>query len=194
MKMLFLFLPLLFAGTSPTNTPTPYRADAAATTIVWTGHKVTGQHTGRISLKEGAIEWDNGKLLGGSFTIDMTTITCTDLSGESAGKLVGHLRSPDFFDVMQHPSASYTITRAIPQDSKGTYKVIGNLTLKGITREVKFFATVAENNGIVQATGTITVDRSEFDVKFGSGSFFDGLGDKTIYDEFDLSVTLVARK
>ncbi|HNM27932.1 MAG TPA: YceI family protein, partial [Saprospiraceae bacterium] len=107
---------------------------------------------------------------------------------------VGHLKSDDFFGVAGHPTSKFVITRAIPQDSKGNYKIIGNLTIKETTKEVKFLANVAEAAGTVTASGKITVDRSEYNVRYGSGSFFDGLGDKTIYDEFDLQVNLVAKK
>jgi polyisoprenoid-binding protein YceI len=137
---------------------------------------------------------DNGVITGGSFNIDINSITCTDMEGEYAGKLVGHLKSDDFLGAATYPTASFVITKSIPQDTKGNYKMVGNLTIKGITKEVKFFANAAESNGMVNASGKITIDRSEFNMRYGSGSFFDGLGDKTIYDEFDLQVSLVAKK
>jgi polyisoprenoid-binding protein YceI len=124
----------------------------------------------------------------------MTTIKNTDMEGEYATKLVGHLTSEDFFGTAKFPTDKFAITRAIPQDSKGNYKIIGNLTIKETTKEVKFLAAVTESGNKVTASGKIIVDRSEFNVKYGSGSFFDGLGDKTIYDEFDLQVNLVATK
>lgn len=170
------------------------KVDTAASNIAWTGEKVTGKHTGNVKLKSGELQWDHGKLTGGSFEIDMTSITCTDLDAGMGGKLVGHLKSPDFFGVDQYPTAKFVITRAIPQDTKGNYKVIGDLTIKEKTNSVVFKANLAEAGGVVTATGDITVDRSLYDVRFGSGSFFDNLGDKTIYDEFDLNVTLVAKK
>ena len=144
--------------------------------------------------KNGNLTWDAGTLTGGSFEIDMNSITDTDLEGEYAGKLVGHLKSDDFFGVAKYPTSKFVITKAIPQDTKGNYKIVGNLTIKEKTNEVKFLAVVSESNGTINASGKITVDRSEYDVRFGSGSFFDGLGDKTIYDEFDLQVSLVAKK
>lgn len=168
--------------------------DPNASNIGWTGYKVTGKHTGNVKVKSGSLIYNNGNLTGGSFVIDMTSITCTDLQGEYAGKLVGHLKSADFFGVDAHPTSELVLTRVMPQDSKGNYKFIGNLTIKETTREVKFFGNVSEANGTVTATGKITVDRSEYNVKYGSGSFFDGLGDKTIYDEFDLDVKLVAKR
>ncbi|MBV6441050.1 MAG: YceI family protein [Haliscomenobacteraceae bacterium CHB4] len=189
-----LFLPLLaILAIAAQNTAT-YNVDVTSSTIAWTGYKVTGKHTGYVKVKNGNLTWTDGKLTGGSFDIDMNSITCTDLEGEYAGKLVGHLKSDDFFGVAKYPTAKFVITKAIPQDTKGNYKIVGNLTIKEKTNEVKFLASANENNGTISATGKITVDRSEYDVKFGSGSFFDNLGDKTIYDEFDLQVTLVAKQ
>jgi polyisoprenoid-binding protein YceI len=170
------------------------RVDTAASSIAWTGYKVTGQHAGVVKVKSGSIAMDHGTLVGGTFEIDMTSMTCTDLQGEMAGKLVGHLSSPDFFGTEKYPSAKFEITRAIATDTKGNYKVIGKLTIKETTKEVKFNANVSADGGKTIATGKIVVDRSDFDIRYGSGSFFDGLGDKTIYDDFDLNVRLVASK
>ncbi len=193
MKKLLL-LPILAILAMAANVADTYNVDVNASAIAWTGYKVTGKHTGTVKVKSGNLAWDGGKLTGGSFEIDMNSITCTDLEGEYAGKLVGHLKSDDFFGVAKYPTAKFVITKAIPQDTKGNYKIVGNLTIKEKTNEVKFMANATESNGTVSASGKITVDRSEYDVRFGSGSFFDGLGDKTIYDEFDLQVTLVAKK
>ena len=171
-----------------------YPVNLGSSVVVWTGYKVTGKHTGTVKLKSGSVQFANGVLAGGSFEMDMNAVNCTDLEGEYAGKLVGHLKSDDFLGVATYPTSTFAITRVIPQDSKGNYKIIGNLTLKGITKEVKFFANVLEANGTVNANGKITIDRSEFNIRYGSGSFFDGLGDKTFYDEFDLQIMLVAGK
>jgi polyisoprenoid-binding protein YceI len=189
-----LFLPLLAILAMAAKVADTYNVDVNSSTIVWTGYKVTGKHTGYVKVKNGNLSWDAGQLTGGSFEIDMNSITDTDLEGEYAAKLVGHLKSDDFFGVAKYPTAKFVITKAIPQDTKGNYKIVGNLTIKETTKEVKFFAAVNESNGTVNASGKITVDRSEYNVKYGSGSFFDGLGDKTIYDEFDLQVSLVAKK
>lgn len=190
----FFFLPVLMVMLMSAYAPATYNVDTNSSVIVWTGYKVTGKHTGTVKIKNGNLTLDNGVLTGGSFDIDMTSIKDTDLEGEWADKLVGHLKSDDFFGVAAHPTSKFVITRAIPQDSKGNYKIIGNLTIKETTKEVKFLANVAEAAGTVTASGKITVDRSEYNVRYGSGSFFDGLGDKTIYDEFDLQVNLVAKK
>lgn len=193
MKKLF-FLPLLamlaFAAQAQNN----YNLNTSTSVVAWTGYKVTGKHTGTVKIKGGTVQFTNGVLTAGTFEMDMNSINCTDLEGEYAGKLVGHLKSDDFLGVASYPTATFVITRAIPQDTKGNYKIIGNMTIKGTTKEVKFFASAMESNGSVNASGKITVDRSEYNMKYGSGSFFDGLGDKTIYDEFDLQVALVAGK
>jgi hypothetical protein len=171
-----------------------YIVNTQSSSIIWTGYKVTGKHTGNINIKNAILKIESGLLTGGSFEIDMNSITDTDMEGEYAGKLVGHLKSDDFFGVYTYPTATFVITKAIAQDTKGNYKILGNLTLKGITKEEKFFANLEEANGMIKAAGMIKIDRAKYNIKYGSGSFFDGLGDKTIYDEFDLQVSLVAKK
>lgn len=193
MKKLLL-LPLLAIVAMSAYAPVAYNVDVTSSSVVWTGYKVTGKHTGTVKVKNGNLTWDNGQLTGGSFEIDMTSIKNTDLEGEWATKLVNHLKSEDFFGVEKHPVSKFTITKVIPQDTKGNYKILGNLTIKETTKEVKFFANATESNGTINATGKMTIDRSEYNVRYGSGSFFDGLGDKTIYDEFDLQISLVAKK
>lgn len=190
----FLLLPMLAIIAMAATAPTISNIDLVASTIVWKGYKVTGEHTGYVKLKNGTLDYSGGQLKGGEFVIDMSSIKCTDLEGEYAGKLEGHLKSDDFFGTTAYPTAKYVITKAIPTDSKGNYKIVGNLTIKDVTKEVKFNANVNESGNTVKATGNMKIDRSEYNVKYGSGSFFDGLGDKTIYDEFDISVSLVSKK
>lgn len=175
------------------KTLTVVPVDSSASKVVWTASKVTGTHTGTVNVKSGELKMDGGKLTGGSFDMDMTFITCTDLEGEWKDKLVGHLKSADFFGTDKFPTARFVITRAIPIDTKGNYKVIGNISIKNITKEIRFNAKVAEAGGENTATAKIILDRTDFDVRFGSGSFFDGLGDKTIYDEFELQVSLATK-
>ncbi|MFK7952804.1 MAG: YceI family protein [Ekhidna sp.] len=166
--------------------------DTKASSVEWLGKKVTGQHNGTVQLKEGSLSMDeSGNLTGGTFTMDMTTLISTDLSGEYKGKLEGHLKSDDFFGVATYPTATFVITKAVPQ-GPGKYKVIGNITIKGTTKEIQFPATVETKDGRVTAKADITIDRSKYDIRYGSGSFFDNLGDKTIYDNFDLTIALVA--
>ncbi|MEM6641797.1 MAG: YceI family protein [Bacteroidota bacterium] len=164
--------------------------DTEASSVKWVGKKVTGKHNGSIALKGGRLEMEDGKLTGGLFTIDMASIVCEDLSGGGKKKLEGHLKNADFFDVEKFPTATFVITKAVPQ-GPGSYKVVGNITIKGITEEIQFPATIEEKDGKYVATADLTIDRSKFNVQYGSGSFFDNLGDKTIYDDFELSVELV---
>ena len=191
----FLILPLLAVlAMAFTSVNTKYNVSTAGSNITWTGYKVTGQHTGDIKFKNGSLDMKDGVLAGGSFEVDMNSMTCTDLQGEYAGKLIGHLKAEDFFFTEKYPTAKFVITKAIPTDSKGNYKIVGNMTIKWTTKEIKFNAFVSEKDGKVNASGKITIDRSDFEVKYGSGSFFDGLGDKTIYDDFDLQLSISAAK
>lgn len=195
-KSIFSVLALLaFAAFSFTvNHTDTFTADAAASKLAWKGYKVTGEHSGDVNLKSGSLQIDHGVLKGGTFDIDMTSITCTDLQGEWAGKLVGHLKSPDFFGTEAHPTSKLVIKKAIATDTKGNYKIVADLTIKTTTKEVKFNVNLATTETTATATGKIVIDRSDFDVRYGSGSFFDGLGDKTVYDDFDINFTLVAKK
>jgi polyisoprenoid-binding protein YceI len=153
--------------------------------VVWKGYKVTGSHEGIISIASGHLNFDKDVLTGGSFEIDMSTIKVTDLEGEYKGKLEGHLKSDDFFGVTKFPSASLSFTK-VESTGKNSYKVTGDITIKGKTETVLFDLSVYGN----KANASLKIDRTKFDVRYGSTSFFDGLKDKAIYDEFDLVVDL----
>jgi polyisoprenoid-binding protein YceI len=159
--------------------------DTATSNIHWLGKKVTGQHEGDISLKSGSITMTDGAVTGGNFVVDMGSMTCTDLEGEYAGKLIGHLKSDDFFGVENHPEATLVFTSVTPKGN-GVYAVTGDFTIKGITKPANFDLTVAANS----ATAKVIIDRSKHDIRYGSNSFFDNLGDKAIYNDFELDVTL----
>lgn len=191
LQSILLSLTVLFS--SGDGTKATYTVDTDASKVEWLGEKVTGEHNGTVSLKEGNFTFEDGKLTGGTFTVDMTTITCEDLSGEYKGKLEGHLKSDDFFGVEKYPTSTFVITKAVPQ-GPGRYKVIGNITIKETTEEIQFPATLEEKDGQVVGTAELTIDRSKFNIRYGSGSFFDNLGDKTIYDNFGLTVNIVASK
>jgi len=162
--------------------------------VEWLGKKVTGDHYGTISISKGELQLENDVLTGGSFEIDMNTITNKDLENQEYNqKLVGHLKSDDFFGVEKYPAASLVIT-SVENKGASKYLVHGDVTIKGITKSISFPTQLAIYGGKASATATITIDRSDFNIKYGSGSFFDGLGDKMIYDEFTLDVKLVANK
>lgn len=174
--------------------PKTLTIDASASTLKWIGKKVTGQHDGTVNLKSGQVLMDKGALTGGEFVVDMTTIKVDDLKdADSNAKLTGHLKSDDFFSVEKNPTALFKITQAAPGAVKGTHSVTGDLTIKGVTHPVTFPVTVTEKDGKTQAKGTVSVDRTKYDIKYGSGKFFKGLGDKVIHDDFTIELTLVAK-
>jgi polyisoprenoid-binding protein YceI len=160
--------------------------DTKKSTLKWHGEKVTGEHFGNIDLSEGKLVWKNNKIVSGEMVIDMTSITNTDIEDEGYNaKLVGHLKSDDFFGVEKYPTAKLDIKGSDAfKDNKA--KVKGELTIKGITHPIEFEAQ-KENDWFM---AEIVVDRSKYDVRYGSGSFFDNLGDKTIYDDFTLTVKI----
>lgn len=161
------------------------KIDPSKCTIEWLGKKVTGQHNGTIKLKDGSLIFKKSKLTGGSFTVDMTSLTATDLQGEYLGKLNGHLKSDDFFGTDKYPVSKMVFTK-VSDKGQGKYTVTADLTIKDIKNPVQFDVMVKGNS----ATGKIIIDRTKYGVKYGSGSFFDNLGDKAIYDDFELDIKL----
>jgi polyisoprenoid-binding protein YceI len=186
MKTRILTLVALFAFASiSTAVAQEKKIDAKESKLKWTGYKVTGQHEGTIDFKDGTLEFKDGKLVGGTFTINMTTINTTDLSGGGKGKLDGHLKSDDFFGVAKHPTATLTFRKVVETDN-GIYRVAADLTIKGSKSPVSFNIELERNS----AEARLKVDRTKYGIKYGSASFFDGLKDKAISDEFDLRVEL----
>jgi len=153
--------------------------------VTWKGYKVTGTHEGEISIKSGYLNFNEGKLTGGEFTIDMTSIVNTDMEGEYKGKLEGHLKSDDFFGVEKFPTANL-VFKKVKSTGNNVYEVSGDLTIKDQTQPVTFKISINGN----KATADLKIDRTKFGVKYRSTSFFDDLKDKAIYDEFDLSSNL----
>lgn len=172
-----------------------YKVDAAKSSLKWNAKKVTGEHSGTIGLSSGSIIVDGTTLKGGSFVADMTSMVCTDITdaGYNA-KLMGHLKSDDFFSVEKHNKATFKITKVTPGTGAGNFNVTGDMTIKGITKPITFPATVKMENGLVVAMAKINVDRTAFDIKYNSKKFFDAIGDKMIYDDFELDLTLTAGK
>ena len=167
------------------------KVDAAKSSVKWLAKKVTGQHTGTIGIKEGNLVVEKDKITSGKVVIDMNSIVDLDLTdaGYNA-KLIGHLKSPDFFEVATFPTAELAINKV---DSKGnSHTFSGNLTIKGITNPASFTATSVKVGTTTTYTGTLVIDRSKYNVRYGSKSFFDNLGDKVINDEFTLDFILVA--
>lgn len=174
---------LLFSFTTIKNEKKTLKLEESK--VVWKGYKVTGAHEGTIAIKSGSLTFDNNKLVGGEIVINMTSIINTDMTGEYKGKLEGHLKSDDFFGVEKHPTASLVFNK-VEAKGKNSYSASGDLTIKGITHSVTFIISVYGN----KASASLKIDRSKFDVRYGSASFFDNLKDKAIYDEFDIIADL----
>lgn len=153
--------------------------------INWNAKKVTGEHSGTVNFQEGALIFKNGKVAGGNFTVDMTSLTTTDLSGDWKAKLDGHLKSNDFFDTDKFKTSTL-VFKKIAVKTNGVYSVTADLTIKGITNPVSFDLTVKGNT----ASSVVKIDRTKYDIKYGSKSFFESIGDKAINDDFDLTVNL----
>lgn len=166
-----------------------------ASNIEWYAEKVTGTHNGNVQLKKGMITLENNEFTGGEFVVDMNSIKVTDITGQSAAKLEGHLKSADFFGVEAHPEARFVVTN-VSKKANGEFntEVKGNLTIKNITHSITFPARVEIQNGNFAAYGEMVVDRSKYEVRYGSSSFFDDLGDKAIYDEFTMKISIGAKK
>lgn len=182
-KIKILFAVLLIGFTAVAQ---EFSVNVSKSELKWTGKKVTGEHWGFIKLSDGSITLNNDKTLSGVFNIDMTSIVCKDLEDPGYnGKLVGHLKSDDFFGVENFSVATLKITNSSPLKDN-TAKVTGDLTIKGITHPVTF-KTLKTEKGY---KASIKVDRTKYDIRYGSGKFFDSLGDNMIYDEFVLDINL----
>lgn len=186
MKTINLVLAIIIVFSANSLFAQKYIVNTDNSTVEWLGKKVGGEHFGFIELKSGSFEIADDKFVSGKFVIDMNSITCTDLEDEGYNKkLVGHLKSDDFFGVDKFPTAEFTITES--SKFKDSFAIVkGKITIKGKTEDITFKAKKVGNNfGAV-----LLIDRSKFDVRYGSKSFFDNLGDKTIDDIFTLEVML----
>ena len=168
---------------------TKYMADPAESSIEWAGYKPTGQHNGTINLESGIFTINDGKIESGTFLINMASIKDND----GSARLEGHLKSADFFDVEKHASAIFEITGF--KEVEGKMMLSGNLTLKEKKNNVTFPVSVTEDgNNFTITSEMFTIDRSKWDVKYGSKSFFDNLGDKFINDDIELKIIVKASK
>lgn len=191
MKISVSFLLILFSWIL-VDSPAPVTVSTSESTITWKAAKVTGEHYGKVKLADAKMDYANGKITGGSFEMNMTSITVEDITDANSNKrLTDHLKSDDFFSVEKFNKSSFKIKEAKSSNGKD-YQITGDLTIKGITNSVSFPAKVDVVGGKITATATITFDRTKFDIKYRSGSYFENLADKLIYDEVKLDVKLVA--
>ena len=170
----------LFAGTP---------IDVKQSTVEWVGKKVTGEHSGSLEIQKGEVTIERGHIQSGRFILDMTSIKVLDIKDEKKNRsLEKHLKHDDFFGVKQYPKAVFEFANATPiktaKKGEPNYHFKGDLTLKGITHALEFDALVDMKKKRTSASGQIIVDRTKYNLRYKSNKFFDGLGDKTIYDEF----------
>ena len=171
-----------------------YKVSKDESKVKWTGKKVAGEHYGTINFKSGSLDVKDGVIKGGSFEIDMTSMVCDDLKDKEWNqKLIGHLKSDDFFSVDKFPSSSMVLKKVVEKGG-GEYEFTGHLTIKGMTHPVVFMAKVEDSGSKLVAKGKAKIDRTLYDIKYGSGKFFSDLGDRMINDHFVLEFKLVADK
>jgi polyisoprenoid-binding protein YceI len=200
MKKLFTFLMLIVLASCNTNpnqasnqqakgiatADNIYNIDNTQSQITWTGREVsTSSHYGTLDFVSGNFEISNGAIVNGEFIVDMTSINNQDMEGDSKARLEGHLKSDDFFSVESYPTASISINSS-ELISDGKWNVSADLSIKGFTHPVNFEMISSEDGW----SANLVFDRSKYDVRFRSGSFFENLGDKLIYDDIELSINL----
>lgn len=172
-----------------------YTLDPKASTLYWEAYKLVGGHMGGISLKSGELVVQDGHPSSGSFVIDMTSITNTDIENESMRmSLVNHLKSDDFFGTADFPTARFDITRVTPYEGEENYdyEIEGDLSIKDITDSITLKARVESIGDRLTGYAETSVDRTKYGITIRSGSFFENLGDQLIKDEFTLEMELSA--
>jgi polyisoprenoid-binding protein YceI len=192
MKILISLVLASFMTMLGTNILAPVTISKSESSLAWKAKKVTGEHFGNIQLSDAKLDYQNNRIVGGSFVIDMTTIVVEDIKDEGSNKrLRDHLNSDDFFSVEKFKSASFKITEA--KSSNGSdYQITGDLTIKGITQSVTFPAKVSKTGNKITTTANIIFDRTKFDIQYRSGNYFENLADRLIYDDVEMEVKLVA--
>ena len=178
----------------PSGTP----FDLVKSKISWHASKVTGEHYGTLNMAEGFVQYHVRHIHGGKFVFDMSSIVNLDIESEEWNtKLGNHLKSEDFFNVAKFPTATIVIKSAAPirgvKNGESNYTFKGDLTIKGLSNEIEFTSVVNFTKEYAQATGEIIIDRTLFDVRYGSGKFFENLGDKMIHDDFNISFDIITK-
>lgn len=179
------------------NLNSQVQMDLSKSSIKWIGKEITTkEHFGALKFSKAQLEFNGDVLTGGEFTVDMTTLDVQDLSGGGKQRLEGHLRSDDFFSVNKHQTSFLKINEVLPPElsrieaDNSSFEVSGELTIKGITQPIVFTLKPVSDQSYV---ADLTFDRSDYNVRFRSGSFFENLGDKLILDDIKLEVTLVKK-
>jgi len=186
------------APTAKAKAPKSLKLQPQLSTLGWDAKAVTHGHNGTAQFSAGELLVDGTQLVGGTVTVDMKSIKTTDITdAENNGKFMGHINSDDFFSTTKFPTATFKITKVTPikgaAADANNATITGDLTIKGITKPLSFPAKVGVKGGVAAASGTATVNRTQYDIKYGSKSFFEGIGDKAIYDDFTLSFNVIAK-
>ncbi len=193
-------------STVSTETPkgTPYQIDAPRCELKWTGYKRTNAHYGAVPISNGIIYVDGDLLVGGSVELNMSELTVLDVEGEKRAEIEGHLKGTEagqedhFFNVQKYPTATFTILSSdkLENDPLGTHQINGALTIKGITNPVSFKAVVDMSSGVAfkAIAEPFVIDRSLWNIKYKSKSFYDDLKDNFIKDEIRFELTIGAIK
>ncbi|MFN3555488.1 MAG: YceI family protein [Bacteroidales bacterium] len=173
--------------------------DVDRSVVAWEGTKITGAHDGTIALKSGELYMVDNQIVGGNIVIDMTRIVVLDIEDPATNaRLKGHLESDDFFSVASFPEAKFEMANIVKREDAAegqpNYTISGNLTIKGITHGITFPAFVTVADGSVTAQADFDLDRTRWDVRFGSGRFFEGLGDNLIHDNFNIKLDILATR
>lgn len=171
--------------------------DPLASSIKWTGSKPGGDHYGVIGIKEGSLAINGESVASGTFIVDMNSIKDEDLTdGKMNDMLVNHLKSADFFDVATYPESSFAITKveAVTGTDSITHMVSGNLKMKDVEKNITFGAKITKEGDVYKAvTVPFTIDRTQWNVKYGSKSLFAELKDNIVNDNIELQMTIVAK-
>ena len=194
MKRIFLFL--FISSILATNVIDTIWIDISASKVKWIANKISGSHNGEIKIKNGYILKNDTSLVGGEIIIDMNSISVHDIEHPKWNQsLVEHLKTEDFFDVKKFPVAILQILSSkksyINDKLNSNVEISGELTIKNITNKVLIHSYIDFNRNISE--GQLIIDRTKWDIKYGSNSFFDNLGDKAIYDDFVLNFTLISK-
>ena len=168
--------------------------DLTTSMMTWKGTKPTGEHNGTVALKSGGLVVENGVLKEGEFVIDMSTIKNLDMAGSAgAGKIEAHLKNADFFDIAVYPTSTFVITSVL--EVEANLAVTGNLTIKDVTKSITIPAKISSEDGVTTFTSALfNIDRADFNVKYGSKRWIEGLKDKFIDDLVEMSFVVKTTK
>ena len=170
-----------------------FQVQQASSSVNWTGKKVLGLHTGSINIANGFIEITDNTIVGGEIQIDMTSIVTTDIEDKKTNEgFLAHLLNDDFFSVDKFKTAKLTITGSSKIETN-KFKIEGNLTIKDISHPISFISSIEIFTDTFHSLGEVVIDRTLYNIRYGSGKFIDNLGDKLIYDEFVLQFKLIAQ-